>query len=158
MSIIVKQICAHEISQMQALMDVFAEAFQDRETYSGDRPDTDYLRGLLQSDYFIALAAFDDANIVGGLAAYELRKFEQRRSEIYIYDLAVLLPFRRKGIATRLIGKLGELAELRGAWVMFVQADTAEEDQPAIELYSKLGLREEVLHFDIPVKGKHYRS
>jgi aminoglycoside 3-N-acetyltransferase I len=35
---------------------------------------------------------------------------------------------------------------------MFVQADTGEEDQPAIALYSKLGRREEVLHFDIPVE------
>jgi aminoglycoside 3-N-acetyltransferase I len=33
--------------------------------------------------------------------------------------------------------------------VIFVQADYG--DDPAIALYSKLGTREEVLHFDIPV-------
>jgi aminoglycoside 3-N-acetyltransferase I len=32
-----------------------------------------------------------------------------------------------------------------------VQADTAPEDAAAIALYSKLRVREEVLHFDIPV-------
>ena len=35
----------------------------------------------------------------------------------------------------------------RGAYVIFVQADII--DEPAIALYSKLGAREEVLHFDI---------
>ena len=32
---------------------------------------------------------------VGGLAAYELDKFEQDRREIYIYDLAVVESHRR---------------------------------------------------------------
>jgi aminoglycoside 3-N-acetyltransferase I len=38
---------------------------------------------------FIAVVAFKGGDAVGGLAAYELKKFEQERSEIYIYDLAV---------------------------------------------------------------------
>jgi aminoglycoside 3-N-acetyltransferase I len=33
--------------------------------------------------------------------------------------------------------------------VVFVQADRG--DDPAIALYTKLGTREDVLHFDIPV-------
>jgi aminoglycoside 3-N-acetyltransferase I len=33
--------------------------------------------------------------------------------------------------------------------VIYVQADHG--DGPAIELYTKLGVREDVLHFDIPV-------
>jgi aminoglycoside 3-N-acetyltransferase I len=36
--------------------------------------------------------------------------------------------------------------------VIFVQADQEPEDQPAIELYTKLGVREDVLHFDIAVR------
>jgi len=35
----------------------------------------------------------------------------------------------------------------RGAYVIFVQADYG--DDPAIALYTKMGIREEVLHFDI---------
>jgi aminoglycoside 3-N-acetyltransferase I len=38
--------------------------------------------------------------------------------------------------------------------VIFVQADMGIEDQPAIALYSKLGKREEVLHFDIAVEAR----
>lgn len=50
-------------------------------------------------------------------------------------------------MATALIMKLKEVAALRGAYVIFVQADYG--DDPAIALYTKLGVREEVLHFDI---------
>jgi aminoglycoside 3-N-acetyltransferase I len=50
--------------------------------------------------------------VVCGLAAYELKKFEQERSEIYIYDLAVASEHRREGIATALIEKLKEIASL----------------------------------------------
>ena len=75
---------------------------------------------------------------IGGLAAYELKKFEQERSEIYIYDLAVAAAHRRNGVATALIRTLGETARKRGACIMFVQADTGEEDAPANALYRKL--------------------
>lgn len=90
--------------------------------------------------------------MVVDLAAYELKKFEQQRSEIYIYDLAVAEKHQRKGIATGLIDRLKAVAKARGAYVIFVQADTGIEDEPAIALYSKLGMREEVLHFDITVE------
>jgi aminoglycoside 3-N-acetyltransferase I len=58
---------------------------------------------------------------------------------------------RREGIATALIRKLKALTAERGAHVMFVQADSGIEDEPAIALYTKLGKREQVLHFDIAV-------
>jgi len=108
---------------------------------------------LLSGDSFLALVALEGTDVVGGLAAYELKKFEQERSEIYIYDLAVSSGHRRKGIATALIETLRVLAADRGAYVIFVQADTGVEDEPAIALYTKLGLREEVLHFDISVES-----
>ena len=54
---------------------------------------------------------------------------------------------RRKGVATGLIRALGHIAEERGAYVMFVQADRG--DDPAIRLYESLGTREDVYHFDI---------
>jgi APA family basic amino acid/polyamine antiporter len=56
---------------------------------------------------------------------------------------------------SRLSGAEGEaaaerLAADRGAWVIFVQADHG--DDPAIALYTKLGTREDVMHFDVPVE------
>jgi aminoglycoside 3-N-acetyltransferase I len=110
---------------------------------------------LLSSDYFIALAALKNGAVVGGLAAYELQKFEQERSEIYIYDLAVDAEHRREGIATALIQELKKIAIARAAYVIFVQADLG--DDPAIALYTKLGVREDVLHFDIAVNDNSDR-
>jgi aminoglycoside 3-N-acetyltransferase I len=136
---------------MEQLLTVFGEVFEQEDVYGGNRPSEAYLRRLLDGESFIALAAIREGEVIGGLAAYELRKFEQERSEIYIYDLAVASRHRRQGIATALIGRLKRIAAARGAYVIFVQADTGVEDKPAIALYTKLGRREEVLHFDIPV-------
>ena len=97
----------------------------------------------------IALAALAGDEVIGGLVAYELRKFERARSELYIYDLAVAEAHRRRGVATALIERLREIGRERGVWVIFVQGDYG--DEPALALYGKLGLREEVLHFDIEV-------
>lgn len=142
----------NDLPLMDGLLTVFGEVFGDTATYSGRRPGADYLRKLLGGEMFIALAAVQEGQVVGGLAAYELKKFEQERSEIYIYDLAVRTTHRRKGIATALIERLKKIAAARGAYVIYVQADTGLEDAAAIALYTKLGVREDVLHFDIPVE------
>ena len=134
---------------MDALLGTFGEAFDEAEIYGAQRPGGIYLRQLLGTHYFIALAAMRGAEVVGGIAAYELKKFEQERSEIYIYDLAVAAGHRREGIATALILELKHIASARGAYVIFVQADIG--DEAAIALYEKLGTREDVLHFDITV-------
>lgn len=139
-----------DVALMEGMSTMFGQAFGEPDTYGGARPSAAYLRRLLGSDAFIALAALQGGEVVGGLAAYELRKFEQERSEIYIYDLAVAATYRRQGIATALILQLKKVAAARGAYVIYVQADLG--DGPAIELYTKLGAREDVLHFDIAVK------
>ena len=56
---------------------------------------------------------------------------------------------RRRGVASALIEEFRRIAAAAGAEVLFIQAD--HDDEPAIALYSKLGAREDVLHFDIAV-------
>lgn len=146
----IHQLTPSDESMMHGLLSMFGKAFDDEKAYGGNRPDAAYLRKLLASDAFIALAALKDEEVVGGLAAYELTKFEQPRSEVYIYDLAVDEACRREGIATALILELKKIAAARGVYVIYVQADLG--DDPAIALYTKLGIREDVLHFDISVK------
>jgi aminoglycoside 3-N-acetyltransferase I len=136
-----------DIDVMRAMLAMFGEAFNDRDTYTKAQPDDAYLDALLADDSFIAIAALAGTKVVGGLAAYMLRKFEQARTEIYIYDLAVDAEFRRQGIATAMIEALKALARNKGVYVIYVQADYG--DDPAIALYTKLGVREDVLHFDI---------
>lgn len=147
----VRALDRNNAASMRALLTMFGRAFDDVPTYSGAQPRTAYLERLLASETFIALAASKGDEMVGGIAAYVLPKFEQERSEIYIYDLAVAELHRRQGIATALIVELKRMASLRGAYVIFVQADLG--DDPAIALYTKLGAREDVLHFDIEPAG-----
>ncbi len=132
------------------LLDMFGTAFEDPISYARARPDAAYLQRLLAKDHVFVLAAVQQNQVVGGLVAYELQKIEQARSEIYIYDLAVAESHRRQGIATALIEALQPLARACGAWVIYVQADYG--DEPAIALYNKLGVKEEVMHFDIAVR------
>jgi GNAT superfamily N-acetyltransferase len=151
MDMTVKQLGAEDVDALRQMLGVFGRAFDDLERYCANQPDAQYHRRLLGSDSFIAIAAWSGGCVVGALAAYELRKFEQAVSEIYIYDLAVEASHRRKGISTAMIEELKGEARRRNASVIYVQADYG--DEPAIALYTKLGTREDVMHFDIEVRA-----
>lgn len=140
-----------DLPRFRAMNRLFSAAFEDPASYEGAPPPDDYARERLADPRFVALVASDGKAITGALAAYELPKFEQARSELYIYDLAVDEAHRRCGIATSLIAALQDHARAIGAWVIFVQADPP--DEPAIALYRKLGIEEHVLHFDITPAG-----
>lgn len=128
---------------------LFGAVFEDPANYAANPPDDAYAAGLLERRDTILLIAEAEGKVIGALAGYVLPKFEQARSEVYIYDLAVAEDWRRQGVATALIEETRRIARAIGAWVIYVQADTAPEDEPARALYGKLGTREEVLHFDI---------
>ena len=142
-----RRLTSDDVPHMRNILSMFGQAFDDFPTYTEDQPSTPYLADLLSSNTFVALAAFEGDRVIGGLAAYVLPKFEQPRREIYVYDLAVAQSHRRLGVATALIRALQRLARELGAYVIFIQADYG--DEPAVALYTKLGAREEVLHFDI---------
>ncbi|HEX2543726.1 MAG TPA: AAC(3)-I family aminoglycoside N-acetyltransferase [Ramlibacter sp.] len=150
-------LAAEDIAALRAMLAMFGTAFEDVPTYTAQQPDDAYLQRLLASDTFVAIAAMEGEAVIGGLAAYVLPKFEQARSELYIYDLAVDAAHRRRGVATAMIRRLQQLCTERDIYVMFVQADHG--DDPAIALYTKLGVREDVLHFDIaPAAGAAVRK
>lgn len=136
-----------DVGLMRSMLAMFGHAFNDVTAYTDAQPSDEYLKTLLGSSTFIPLAALRGDQVIGGIAAYVLPKFEQPRSEIYIYDLAVDEAHRRQGVATALIMELKRIATARGAYVIYVQADLV--DDPAIALYTKMGRREDVLHFDI---------
>lgn len=142
-----RQLSSEDLPRLKSLLRVFGEAFGEPETYQGAVPDDRYLKSFLGEPHVIALGALHENEVIGGLVAYELRKFERDRREIYIYDLAVSETHRRKGVATGLIRELKRIAKARDAYVIFVQADPG--DTPAVRLYESLGTREDVHHFDI---------
>lgn len=142
-----RQLRTGEVQEFRRMLDLFGRVFEEPHNYIDNQPDDAYLEALLAGDQFIGVIAVSGDAIVGALAAYELKKFEQKRSEIYIYDLAVAENHRRQGVATALIEKVKAIARERGVYVIFVQAD--QGDEPPTALYTKLGTREDVLHFDI---------
>jgi len=148
-SVTLRRLNSGDVPLLRKLNALFGEAFADAKTYEKEPPSDTYVKGLLAKEHVIVLVAISGEDVVGGLAAYELDKFERMRREVYIYDLAVAASYRRQGIATALIKYLRDIASQRGAWVIYVQADYI--DAPAIALYEKLGVREDVLHFDIGV-------
>lgn len=145
----IRRLTRENLADFRALNALYADAFEEPETYLGDPPSDEYVRDLLSQHHVVHLIAKDGDAPVGALSAFVLRKHERARAEMYIYDLAVAASHRRQGIATALIEALKPIAREQGAWVIFVQAEPP--DEPAVALYTKLGTREDVLHFDIPV-------
>lgn len=134
-----------DLPAMRGLLALYAEAFEMPGEYLDRQPDDDWLGHLLQRPDFICLIAeLENGQIVGGLSAYLLQKFEQPRQEIFIYDLAVAEAWRRRGIASQMLGWVSREAEQLGAWVIIIEAE--EGDEPAIQLYRKLASSEEIAH------------
>jgi len=144
-----RQLTCTEVPLLKDLLRVFGEEFDEVDTYLRSAPSDDYLTRLLSKQHFIAVVAMKGEEVVGGLAAYELDKFEQDRREIYIYDLAVAQSHRRRGVATGMIRELKRIASKRDVYIIFVQADLW--DGPAIALYESLGTKKAAHHFDIEV-------
>ena len=140
-----------DVPLLQALNSLFAEAFEDPESYLERPPSEAWPRRLLGGPAFVALVALDEDVVDRGLTAHELLKFEQERSELFLYDLAVAGTHRRRGIATALIETLRRIAAERGAVAAFVLADTDEDDAAVIALYRRLGEESEVLQFDFEI-------
>jgi aminoglycoside 3-N-acetyltransferase I len=91
------------------------------------------LKGLLAKGHVVVIGALAEGEVVVGLVAYDLDKFERARREYYIYDLAVSAEHRRHRVATALMGYLREIAARRGSWVIHVQANHGDDE--AIALY-----------------------
>lgn len=150
-SFVIHRLGPNDVARLHELNRVFSRAFDDEPTYA-QPPSDDYVQRVLGREHVVVLTASDDGRVVGGLVAYVLEKLESARSEAYLYDLAVDDPHSRRGIATALIDDLRARCAEMGAWVAFVQADYG--DDPAIALYTKLGTREDVMHFDLPIPAR----
>jgi aminoglycoside 3-N-acetyltransferase I len=84
-----------------------------------------------------AVAAFDGAEVVGGLSAHALPMTRSGRIEFFLYDLAVAAPYRRRGIGRALLQFLVEHGQVAGALDVFVLAEADDDD--AIAFYQAIG-------------------
>ncbi len=146
----VRRLGENDIAAFRAMNAIFAEVFDMPEDYAAAQPEDAYVSGWLADPNNIAILAVQEREPIGALAGFVLPKFEQARSELYIYDLAVAERARRRGVATAMIEEMRRIAREVGAWTVVVQADVFPEDEPARALYRKLA-KEEIMahHFDI---------
>lgn len=129
---------------------LFSEVFGEPENYAEHPPGDGYAQGWLSNPNNVAILAEMDGEAIGAIGGYILPKFEQKRCELYIYDLAVVESHRRIGVATAMIEETRRIAREAGAWTIFVQADAHPEDEPARALYRKLSSSAIVAHhYDI---------
>ena len=70
MPVSIRQLGPEDLADYETLMSVFGKAFEDLATYEKCRPGPAYMSNLLASSDFIALAAFNGGQIVGGRGLY----------------------------------------------------------------------------------------
>lgn len=146
----VRRLDQGDIAGFRAMNALFSEVFGEPESYAEKQPSDDYAASWLSNINNVAILAEEDSEPIGAIGGYILPKFEQERSELYIYDLAVLENHRRKGVASAIIEKTRRVARSAGAWTVYVQADVFPEDEPARLLYRKFANEEILAHqFDI---------
>jgi aminoglycoside 3-N-acetyltransferase I len=136
---------------MRLLNALFADVFDDNQSYAAQPPSDEYLRLFLADERHIVLVAKQAGQVIGGLVAYHLPKFERERSEVYVYDLAVSSDHQRHGIGKALMTEIRNVARDLGAYVVFVQADT---DDDAVEFYRALKPNDDIMtrNFDFNVE------
>ncbi|MFK8009497.1 MAG: GNAT family N-acetyltransferase [Saprospiraceae bacterium] len=84
------------------LIELLNEVFEESNSIASKKQ----LKRLLTKQDFYAIAAFKNDKIVGGLTAYELEKYYNDRSELYIYDIAVKTELHNQGIGKELMNYL----------------------------------------------------
>ena len=110
---------SNDIDELKELISVFENVF-DMENFK--RPINTHLQKLLNNENFIAVIAKTENKIIAGLTAYVLDQYYSERPLAYIYDLAVLTEYQRKGVGRSLIEFTKEFCRQKGFEEVFVQA------------------------------------
>ena len=92
---------------------------------------------LLADPRTLLLVAFDGELPAGFVLAHELPRRHGDRAELFVYELDVVETHRRRGIASALLARLGELARERDIRTGFVL--TEPDNGPANALYRDAG-------------------
>jgi ribosomal protein S18 acetylase RimI-like enzyme len=102
---------------------------------------------LLHDPRTIFLVAFDDGAPVGFVLAYALPRRHGLNVTLCVYEIEVSAAFRRRGIGTRLLRKVAQIARQRGIEEGFVLTD--EDNVAAMCLYESVGgMRNNVVEWD----------
>ena len=140
----IKMLSGGDIDDFTKLLDVFTDVFEMKHFA---KPGRIYLQKVLTNPRFLVLVAKENDKVVGGLTVYILEQYYYEKPLAYIYDLAVLKDFQRKGIGRKLIKYLVNYCKENDFEEIFVQADKV--DDYALDFYRKTNPtnEEEVIHF-----------
>ncbi len=142
-----RQLSVFDVEPFKQLLAVFGVTFGEEKLHRTYIPDDSHVRALLARPRLISIAVELGEEVVGGLVAYESEKVENKRGEIYIYDIGVREAHRQNGIASCLMEEMRAIARVRGARVIFAQVERG--DKKSIKLYELFGKSEHPHHFDI---------
>jgi ribosomal protein S18 acetylase RimI-like enzyme len=92
-------------------------------------------RFLSQADHHL-LIAYADGEPAGMVSGVELTH-PDKGTEMFLYELGVAEPFRRRGIGRRLVTALADLARDAGCYGMWVL--TGDENEAALAAYRSAG-------------------
>lgn len=148
--IYLKKLKAGDLSDFEALIDLFGEVFN---MTAFSTPRREYLQGLLRQDGYHVFTALNMDEVVGGLVAYTLDQCYSEKPFAYIFDLAVAKQWQRQGIGSALIAEARAYFKQLGYAEVFVQADRI--DDYAVDFYRKTGptAEEDVVHFYYSLEG-----
>jgi aminoglycoside 3-N-acetyltransferase I len=145
-TIAVQRLSPADLNRLIELIRLYERAFEMKDFMLPGQP---YLQSLLERPDVSFLVALIDNQVVGGLTAYDLPSVYSAANEVYLYDLAVVPEWQRRGVGRLLLAALGDCCRQRGDVEFFVQAEA--DDTGAIEFYRAVGgSGEEVLHFSFP--------
>lgn len=125
---------SEDATLFQDLLQVFAQVFERADFV---QPSHAYLQSLLAKDSLVVYVALQEAEVLGGLTAYELPMYYAPGSEMFLYDIGIRPDCQRRGLGKALLQTLQKHCCHRGITSLFVAAD--EEDQHALDFYQSTG-------------------
>lgn len=144
MKIEIKILSDQDIDDFVELIRVFEDVFEMKDFII---PDSKYLRNILAKPNFLTLVAKDGGKVLGGLTVYIIDQYYSQKPLAYIYDLAVLKKYQRKGIGKTLIKYLTDYCKKNGFEEVFVQADRIDDYALAFYRSTNPTDEEDVAHF-----------
>ncbi len=134
-------------ADLTSLINLYKEVF---ELTDATLPPQAHIQTLLDNQGIVFLAAYEEEKVVGGLTAYIMPSVYAEKPEMYLYDLAVLADYQRKGIGRQLLDELKKVGRAHNVSEFYVQADIV--DDGALAFYRATGgVEEDVRHFDYQV-------
>ena len=126
-------------------LSLLAEEFLPRETTDEKRMST--LRQALKSPDYKLLLAELNGEIVGFIDQWIIHDFTHGGKVSFIQNLYVTSKDRAKGIGSRLLQEI--IKDAKGKEVREIHVVTGFENEPAINLYKRHGLKRESLQLEM---------